>query len=102
MMETAASSFKPPMITVERRLWNRLGDLVQDMGRVHPGYAGTPVGEDLAVLGSAIRYCAEDSGHQKLRDEAEAVIVKHGYELETTTLAGRCIETANRLLGLPA
>ncbi|MBA9859828.1 hypothetical protein ACUXLG_005838 [Ralstonia sp. 121560039-2] len=88
-------------ITVERQLWRSLADLVQDMGRVHPSYRGTPTGDDLATLGAAIRYCIEEREPQ-LRAEAEAVITKHGYDLEATTLVGRCIETANRLLGLPA
>jgi len=98
----ADASVRPAnrFISVDRRLWRGLADLVQDMGRVHPSYKGTPIGEDLAVLGAAIRYCIEDREPQ-LRVEAEAVILKHGYNLESVTLVGRCIETANLLLGFP-
>lgn len=90
-----------PTISIDRRLWNRLADLVEDMGRVHPTYIGTATGEDIAVLGAAIRYCIVDGGNFQLQREAEQVISKHDFELHSTTLVGRCIETANRLLGLP-
>lgn len=89
------------MTHIERLLWNNLANIVQDMGRVHPSYASTSTGADLAVLGAAIRYSVDDGESSQLRAQAEAVIAKHGYQLHATTLCGRCIETANRLLGLP-
>lgn len=96
--------FISPMISIDRRLWNNLADLVQDMGRVHPAYIGTSTGDDIRVLGEAIRYCIEEGNHPhpQLQLEAESVIMKHGYELHSTNLVRRCIETATRLLGLPA
>ena len=100
-MDHASSTHQPPAIRIDRRLWNQLADLVQDLGRVHPAYVGLPAGEDLAVLGTAIRYCIDDGGNHQLRVEAEKIIIKHGFELRSTTLVGRCIETANSLLGFP-
>lgn len=101
MPETHNIQLDPHMVTVDRREWKMLADVVQDLGRVHPSYMGTPTGYDLQVLGEAIRYFVIDDVIGDLRDHAEAVITKHAYQLRSTSFVGRCIETANRLLGFP-
>ncbi len=94
-------------MTISTRLWHRLADVIQDMGNHHPNFRGTEVGADLDVLGNAIKYCVPpyegadlDAAQQARLEQAETVIAKHGGGRENLTPVERCIETAEKLLGL--
>lgn len=94
-------------ITIPSKLWHRLADVIQDMGNHHPQFRGTETGSDLDVLGNAIKYCvppyhgaALDLQQQGHLERAEAIIQKHGGGRVGLSPVERCIETAEKLLGL--
>jgi len=93
-------------ISIPSSLWYRLADVIQDMGNHHPNFRGTDVGADLDLLGNAIKYCVPSSGEsmssrqRELMEKAEAVIAKHGGARIGLYPVERCIETAEKLLGL--
>lgn len=94
-------------ITIPQNLWNRLADLVQDMGNHHPLFRGTETGNDLDILGNAIKNCVPpfpgaelDAQRQLQLAAAEAVIAKHGGGKAHLSTIERAIETSEKLLGL--
>ena len=94
-------------ITIPSKLWHRLADVIQDMGNHHPQFRNTEVGADLDVLGNAIKYGVPpyegaplEIQQQRLLEQAEAVVQKHGGGRIGLSPVERCIETAEKLLGL--
>ncbi|MBN3761230.1 hypothetical protein [Burkholderia sp. Ac-20365] len=94
-------------ITVPRKLWYRLADVIQDMGNHHPDFRGTEKGEDLGTLGNAIKYAVPphegaslDLAQQAWVDRAIAVATKYGGIRDGLTPVEGFVETAEKLIGI--
>jgi hypothetical protein len=93
-------------ITIQRKLWHRLADVISDMGNHHPVFRGTAAGHNLGVLGNGIKYgvppyegASLDTHHQQLVEEASAVTETLGGIRPGLSLVEGFIEAADKLIG---